>query len=244
MNLKGKTVLITGAAKRVGKAIAVAFAQKGANVLVHYHHSLKEAMCLVCELRSWGIQSKAYRANLNRVSEISRLSQLVLKDFKNIDILVHNASAFYPIDFEKVSEKNWDDFLGIHVKAPFFLVQNLLPSFKKNKSVVILLGDKGPTRAKGRFLPYEVSKEALAVLSRKLAKHLAPSTRVVCVHPGLAMPPDKMDPRTKKRLAQENLLKTWGEQEDVAKAVVFLAEQPFITGAELIVDGGQFVSSL
>ena len=243
-NLKGKTVLITGGSKRIGKSIALAFAQKGANVLIHYHRSLKEATCLVCELRSHKVKSKAYHADLSQVAEISRLAGRIQRDFSKIDILVHNASVFYPVDFEKVLEKNWDDFLNIHVKAPFFLVQKLLPALKKGKASVIMIGDKVPTRPKAHFLPYEVSKEALTSLTRKLAIYLAPHVRVACVQPGLILPPKNLSQAAQKRLAQENLLKSWGCQEDVAKAVVFLAEQPFVTGAELVVDGGQFVSRL
>ncbi|QQR81737.1 MAG: SDR family oxidoreductase [Deltaproteobacteria bacterium] len=244
MNLKKKTVLITGGAQRIGREMALHFAKKGANVLIHYHHSLKEATCLICELRSLGVQAKAYRADLTRVADLKRMVEKIVRDFGGIDILVHNASLFYPVDFEKVLEKNWDDFLNIHLKAPFFLIQSFLPSLKKKKEAsIILIGDRTLSRPKARFLPYEISKEALKHLSRKLAVFLAPKIRVACVQPGLILPPKNLSPAAQKRLARENLLKSWGCEEDVARAVIFLAEQPFVTGTEIVVDGGQSLVS-
>ncbi len=255
MNLEGKTVLVTGAAKRVGASIARAFAREKANVLVHYHRSLTEAGQLVCELRKLGVDAKAYRADLRKTDHIERLCEKIWRDVGGLDVVVHSASIFYPVEFERVSTDDWDAFLEIHVKAPFLLAQKLAPLMKKSMKkparasgtpetpAFIFVGDRMPARTGGRFIPYEVSKSALVSLSAKLAVHLAPSIRVNCVHPGLILAPDRISAAARKRLARENLLKTWGNQEDVARAIVFLAKQPFVTGVDLNIDGGHSLVS-
>ncbi len=259
MDLKGKTVFITGAAKRIGREIALHFARKGANVLIHYHRSLKEATCLVCELKSFGVKSKAYRANLTNARETKRLAQKILRDFSLIHVVVHNASVFYPVPFEKNSEKDWDNFLSLHLKAPFLLTQALASALKKNgRGVVIFIGDRFSGKPRKNFLAYQVSKEALLVLMKQLAFTLAPNIRVGAVCPGFVLPPEHPFSGTSTKLSRceapasprperiSTYVRIGGvagnkadgqflevPKEDVAKAVIFLAEQDFVTGEVL-----------
>ena len=228
MNLKNKTVLITGAAKRIGRVTALAFAEKGARVLVHYHRSAKEARQLSRLLTQKGVENFLYRADLSKLSEIRKMAQKILKETGGVDVLVNNASVFFPTPFEKTSEKDWIALMDVNFKAPFFLSQALAPAMKKKGGRIVNVADvlgKNPAK---QHLVYSLSKAGLIALTKALAKALAPRILVTAVCPELILPPPGK-PRTGK----------WGKPEDVAKLVISLAESDFMTGSVHFVGDGE-----
>lgn len=242
MDLAGKTVLITGGARRVGRAIAEAFAARGTNLLIHYRSSKREAESLAQGARRFGRQARLYSADLSKIREIKSLSAKVLRDVGVVDILVNNASLFYPTRLEKVKEKDWDTFLSVHVKAPFFLAQNLAPAMKKKGAGrIINIADWSGLRPYRDYLPYCVSKGAMITMTQALAKSLAPEILVTAVCPGPILPPPKLKRGERGNVAKKTLVGRWGEPADIARMVVFLAEQDFVTGSCHLVDGGEFL---
>ena len=242
MNLQGKNVLVTGAGKRVGREIARAFAERGANLLIHYRSSKREADSLAREVERFGCQARVYQADLLKVRDIKGLSTKILRDVGVVDILVNNASLFYPTRIEKVKEKDWDAFLSIHVKAPFFLAQALAPAMKKKGTGrIINIADWSGLRPYRNYLPYCVSKGAMITMTQALAKTLAPEILVTAVCPGPILPPTDLKRREKKEVARKTLVGHWGDPADIARMVVFLAEQDFVTGSCHLVDGGELL---
>jgi pteridine reductase len=240
MNLKGKTVLVTGAAKRVGHEIALAFAGRGANLLIHFRSSKKEAEALAKKVRAMGCQARIYRADLLKVRELKTLAAGILQDVRTVDVLVNNASLFHATPFPSVTENDWDDFLGIHVKAPFFLAQAFGAAMKKKGAGrIINIGDWSGLRPGKNYLPYCVSKGALITMTAALAKTLAPEVLVTAVCPGPVVPPADLGRKGRADVAKKTLVGRWGAPKDVAKMAVFLAEQDFVTGSYHLVDGGE-----
>lgn len=242
MNLKGKNVLVTGGAKRVGRAICLAFAARGARVLIHCHRSRKEAVRLAKELGRG--PDTVFAADLSKKAQCDRLAAAVVRKWGVVDVLVNNASVFYATPLEKTSEKDWDLYNAVHVKAPFFLSRALAKGMKKKgEGRIVNLTEWMERRPSPTFLVYGVSKAALVQLTQVLAKVLAPEVLVSAVCPGPVLAPDDFTPAQKRKLAERIPLKRWGTPEDVAATVVFLAESDYITGSAHIVDGGHGLRS-
>lgn len=240
MNLKRKKVLITGAAKRIGKSIALAFAQRGADILVHYHQSKNEAEELAKEIEKLGMRCSLYSADLSKTEELLQLTQEIIEKEKSLDVLIHNASVFYPTPLPEVTEKDWDIFLDLHVKAPFFLAQQLAPLLKKSvQGRIINIADGSMPHFYPNYIPYCTSKAALITLTQSLAKVLAPEILVNAICPGLILPTPGMEESQNKIAVQETLSKKWGGAEEVAKMAIHLAESDFITGQNFVVGGGE-----
>lgn len=238
MDLTGKKVLITGGACRVGRVIAETFADKKAEVLIHYHRSGREADRLLKSLRKRGVRAESYQADLQSPSAIRRMVRRILKRHGSVDVLVHSASVFYPTPFKRISDQNWDHFFQLHIKAPFLLAQLLGPVMKKKGSGRIIHIADGGHRPMTAYIPYCVTKAGLLSLTQGLAKVLAPEVLVTAVCPGPVLAPAGMSGSEKKKITRHSLLKRWGTPKDVAKMAVFLAEQDFVTGSAHWVDGG------
>ncbi len=243
MKLKGKNVLITGAAKRIGREIALEFAEHGANVVVHYQTSRTEAEQLVKKIRSKKVKAEAYQADLSDPTEIRRLTESIQKGFGSIDILVNNASVFFRTPLETATEADWNRFVSIHLKAPFFLAQALAPTMKKRGGRIINIADWSGLRPYRDYLPYCASKAGLINLTQGLAKTLAPKILVTAICPGPIFPPPTMSRKERGAVAKKTLVGRWGTPEDIAKMAVFLAESDFITGSAHLVDGGESLRS-
>ncbi|HSA59360.1 MAG TPA: SDR family NAD(P)-dependent oxidoreductase [bacterium] len=242
MDLKGKNVLVTGAAKRIGAVIARHFADRGANILLHCHRSRNEAEKLAKQLRKKKVRTRIYSADLTDMDDTRRMCREILKDVRVVDVLVNSASIFYPIAFAKIEEKNWDDVLSIHLKAPFFLAQALAPAMKKKGAGrIINIADWAALRPYKDFLPYCVSKAGLITMTQALARTLAPEILVTAICPGAILPPPWLKTADRRAAARKILVGHWGRPEDIARAAVFLAEQDFITGSYHLVDGGEFL---
>lgn len=224
MDLKGKNVLVTGAAKRVGRVIALAFADRGANVVIHYRKSRREAESLAKEVRRQGVSCWTFAADLSRENETKRTIVFLKKNRIRIDVLINNASLFRRNPRSGLSWKEWDAFFAVHVKAPFLLSHKLFDGSLRRPGRIVNIIDKSWNSPDPDYLPYGVSKAGLLTLTQGLAKALFPKILVTAVCPGLVLPPSGMSSATQKRLARQVGMKHWKRPQDVAKAVLSLVE--------------------
>jgi pteridine reductase len=242
--IAGQAVLVTGAARRVGAAIARTLHAAGADVILHYRTSAAAAESLARELNEARARSaQTLQADLLDVNELAPCIDAAVGAFGRLDVLVNNASTFYPTPMGTITLKDWDDLMGTNVKAPLFLSQAAAPALRKSGGLIINLVDIHATRPLKRFAVYCTAKAALAMLTRALARELAPEVRVNGIAPGPIMwPEDAPDPQLKAKIISQTLLQRQGSPDDVARTALFLAaEAPYITGQILAVDGGRSV---
>ncbi len=244
MELKGKVALVTGAGRRVGRAIALAFASRGVAVAVHYRSSRVEADRLTDEIAAKGGRAQTFRADLEKVTDIEAMVAAALAAFGRIDVLVNSASVFERKPIEEVTERDWDVALDTNLKAPFFLSKLAGAAMRKQGAgKIINIGDWAGIRPYNNYLPYTVSKTGIIGLTRALAKALAPEVQVNCVALGPVMAPEDYSADEIARLVNATLTKKMGSPEDVARAVLFFCEgTDFATGATLLLDGGRLIA--
>jgi pteridine reductase len=244
MKLDGKIALVTGAGRRVGRAIALALAERGAILAIHYRSSATEAQELATAIQSPGGRAGTFPADLAKVAEIEQMTTAVIAAFGRIDVLVNSASVFYRKPFEELTEEDWDVNLDTNLKAPFFLAKFAGASMRRTGAgKIVNIGDWAAIRPYNNYLPYVVSKSGLVGLTRALAKALAPEVQVNCVALGPVMPPEDYDSAEIETLKKATLTKTLGSPEDVARAVLFLCEgTDFATGSTLMLDGGRLLN--
>ncbi|NPA52830.1 MAG: SDR family NAD(P)-dependent oxidoreductase [Aquificae bacterium] len=240
MEIKGKNALVTGSAKRIGKAIAVNLAKEGANVIVHYRSSKEEALKVKQEIESFGVKCALVKADLENLEEVFFLAFESLRIFGSIDILVNNASIYYPTPLEELKEEDIDRFYNVHVKAPLFLSKELgLSMFKNKNGRIINIADYSAIKPYPNYIAYNISKGAMLTLTRNLAKELAPYVLVNAVLPGPIVPPEDLE--DKNIPLKKTVLKKWGREVEIWKAVKFLIESDFTTGVFLPVEGGRLI---
>lgn len=242
--LSGKTVLITGGARRVGAVIARTLHAAGANVVVHYRGSAADAKAVAKELNTARPDSAALvQADLLDIKRHAALVEVAVKTFGQLDVLVNNASSFYPTPVGEITESHWNDLLGTNLKAPLFLSQAAAPALRKTRGLILNLADIHGTRPLRHYTTYCVAKAGLIMLTKSLARELGPEVRVNAIAPGPVMwPEDGADPALQKKIIERTLLKRSGSPEDVARtALFFCTEAPYITGQILAVDGGRSV---
>jgi len=244
MELKSKVALVTGAGRRVGRAIALAFAERGASIAVHYRNSKREADEVVGAVRKLGGKSDAFGADLEKVADIEKMVAAVLAAFGRIDVLINSASVFQKKSLDEVTERDWDVHLNTNLKAPFFLSKFAGAAMRRQGAgKIVNLGDWAGIRPYKNYLPYTVSKAGIVGLTRALAKALAPEVQVNCVALGPVLPPDEYDAAEVERLREGTLTKRIGTPEDAARAVLFFCEgTDFATGATLVLDGGRLIA--
>jgi pteridine reductase len=236
--LQGRVALVTGAAKRIGRAVALRLAEEGAEVVVHYRGSKEEAAEAVAEITKLGRRAMAIQADLSDVSQIKRLISEAGKNFGRLDILVNSAANFLPASIVSTTEQVWDASLGTNLKAPFFCAQAAAPWLKRSRGVIVNFADVGGLLAWPGYIPHCVSKAGVIMLTRCLAKELAPEVRVNAIAPGtITMPGDP--PEWEEDFIKRAPLRRSGKPSDVAETVVFLARSEFITGQVIVVDGGR-----
>jgi pteridine reductase len=242
MDLKNKVAVITGGARRIGRAIALDLAAHGTSVAVHYHTSQREADAVVGDITTNGGRAQTFRANLEHIAEIEQMVTNVLDAFGRIDILINSASVFSPTPIETITERDWDANLDTNLKAPFFLSKFASAAMRtQGAGKIINLGDWAGIRPYKDYLPYSVSKSGLIGLTKALAKELAPKVQVNCIALGMVIPPETYTKEEVDRLVSRTLTKTLGTPEDVARAVLFFCETDFATGAVLTLEGGRLL---
>ena len=242
MDLKGKVALVTGAGRRIGRAIALELAAHGATVAAHYRSSQAEADAVVAEIAAHTGKAQTFRANFDHVAEIEQMVSEILDAFGRIDILVNSASVFAPTPLAEITERDWDANLDTNLKGPFFLSKFAGAAMRRQGAgKIINLGDWAGIRPYKDYLPYSVSKSGLIGLTKALAKELAPQVQVNCIALGMVMPPENYTKEEVERLVSRTPTKKIGTPEDVARAVVFFCETDFATGSVLTLEGGRLL---
>ena len=242
--LSDKVVLVTGAARRVGAAIAAALHDAGARAAIHYRSSQAEAEALAARLNaSRAGSSRAFRADLADAGACERLVEEALRAFGRLDVLVNNASTFYPTPVGSITPDQFDDLVGSNLKAPLFLSQAAAPALAKQEGLILNIGDIHGLRPLGGHAVYSAAKAGLLMLTRSLARELGPAVRVNAIAPGPVMWPERgVDEALRERIVARTALKRSGSADDVAKAALYFATAaPFVTGQVLAVDGGRLV---
>ena len=244
-SLSGKTVLITGAARRVGAAIVRAMHGAGANLVVHYRKSASEAAQLADELNAKrGKSVVTMQADLLDVAKLPSLVEFAVRTFGGLDILVNNASSFYPTPVGEITPAAWDDLMGSNLKVPLFLSQAAAPALRASNGLIVNIVDIHSLRPLRNYTVYCAAKAGLHMLTRSLAKELGPEVRVNGISPGPVLWPEgKTDDDARQKIVADTILQRMGTPEDIARtALFFAASAPFITGQILAVDGGRSVA--
>jgi NAD(P)-dependent dehydrogenase (short-subunit alcohol dehydrogenase family) len=237
-SLHGQVALVTGSAKRLGRAVALRLAEEGADVVIHYHSSKGEAQSAVAEIEKCGRRAVAIAADLGKVADIKRLFDVSSKHFGRLDILVNSAANFLPASMVSTTEEIWDASLDANLRAPFFCAQAAAPWLKRTQGVIVNFADTGGLLGWTGYIPHSVSKAGVIMLTKVLAKALAPEVRVNAIAPGtITMPGDP--PELEADFIKIAPLRRTGTPRDISDAVLFLIHSKFITGQVLAVDGGR-----
>lgn len=237
--LSGRVALVTGAGKRLGRVVALRLAREGADVAIHYGKSAAEAAEVVAEIERLGQRAAAFPAELTDIAAIRKLVADMVAHFGRLDILVNSAANFLETKFAETTEAEWDASLDTNLRAPFFCAQAAGPHLAKSGSgVIINFADIGGLIGWREFLPHSISKAGIILMTRVLAKELAPRVRVNALAPGtVTMPGDP--PEWEKDFIERAPLKRSGRPDEIADAVMFLIGAEFVTGHVLVIDGGR-----
>jgi pteridine reductase len=236
--LRGKVALVTGAGKRLGRAVALRLAGEGASVAVHYRASAAEAQEVVAEIKKAGGEAVAVSAELTSMDGIRNMVKMATHELGRLDILVNSAANFLPSSIISTTEEVWDAALDTNLKAPFFCAQVAAPWLKRSKGVIINFADTAGISGWPGYMAHSIAKAGVIMLTRVLAKSLAPEVRVNAIAPGtISMPGDP--PEWEADFIKVAPLKRTGTPDDICDAVVFLARSEFTTGQVLVVDGGR-----
>jgi pteridine reductase len=242
--MQGRVALVTGGARRVGAAIVRELHAAGANVLVHYRDSEADAAKLEAELNAARPRSAAkVKAELLAPIAPRALVAAALESFGRLDILVNNASMFFPVPVGEMESSHWEELIGSNLRAPLFISQQAAPELAKNEGAIVNIVDIHAERPLKGYALYSIAKAGLAAMTRALALELAPRVRVNGVAPGaIAWPDDGQFPDAERaRIVATTPLARTGSPQDIARAVRFLAGEPYITGQILAVDGGRSI---
>ena len=237
-----KRILITGAAKRIGKEMALSFFNKGWDIVIHYNSSKEEAEALAHKMNSErGNSAILVQANLDNANEVEKLAEKILSKNGSIDALINNASTFYPTPVGTFSEENWNALMGSNLKAPLFLIQSLHKELEKNKGFIINVTDINVDRALVNHSIYLAAKSGLQTLTKSLAKELAPYIRVNAIAPGAILEPPNTEwtSEQKNNIINAVPMKRMGTEKDIVDAAIYLSEAEYVTGQILNIDGGK-----
>jgi len=237
-----KTILITGAAKRIGKEMALSFFNRGWDIVIHYNSSSEDALALADEMNSKRINSAVIvQANLDKADEIKKLADQTISKNGRIDALINNASTFYPTPIGTFSEDSWNALMGSNLKAPLFLIQLFCEELKKNKGFIINITDINVDKALVNYSIYLAAKSGLQTLTKSLAKELAPDIRVNAIAPGAILEPPNVEwtIEQKNNIINSVPMGRMGTEKDIVDAAIYLSEAEYVTGQILNIDGGK-----
>lgn len=244
--MQNRVVLITGGARRVGAAICRTLHAGGADLMVHYRSSVDDARALQAELNAVRPESVALiQADLLNIAHLPAIVHETVQRFGRLDVLVNNASSFFPTPVGEITEASWDDLIGTNLKTPLFLSQAATPHLRRAEGCIVNIVDIHAERPMKNYVVYNAAKGGLVALTKSLARELGPEVRVNGIAPGAILWPEDgtwSDELARHRIIGTTLLKRSGEPDDIARAVRFLVEDaPYVTGQILAVDGGRSV---
>jgi pteridine reductase len=242
MELEGRVALVTGAGRRLGRALAAALASRGLAVALHHHASADGAESLRDEIRAAGGRAECFPADLTDASAARELPQRVERAFGRLDVLVNSAAVMHRLTVEETSIEQWDQILNLNLRSVFFCTQGAAPALRRNRGRVVNLADLAGLEPWAAFAAHSVSKAGVVMLTKVLALSLAPEVTVNAVAPGAVLVPEHYDQAARSFLERTTPLKRLGAPADVIGAVLYLLEAgDFVTGATLVVDGGRLV---
>jgi pteridine reductase len=240
MELRGRVALVTGAGRRLGRAIAVALGRAGARVAVHYHASEAGARETVRLVEAAGGEARSFRADLREAEAPARVVDEVAREMGGLHALVNSAAVMERTPLGSVTAEQWDAMMALNLRAPFLAAQ-AAAAHMRDGGVIVNVADLAAFETWPGYVPHGVSKAGVVQLTRALARALAPAVRVVAVAPGAVLLPDDWDEATAARLAASTPLARLGAPDDVVGAVLYLIGADFVTGETLVVDGGRRV---
>ena len=240
METRGRIALVTGGARRIGRAIAVALASDGARVAVHYGKSSEESREVVNAIESAGGEARGFHADLRNPEAPARLVETVVREMGGLDILVNSAAIMLRTPVGEVTPAVWDDMMAINLRAPFFASQAAAKVMPEG-SAIVNIADLAAFETWTGYVPHGISKAGVVQMTRALAHVLAPRIRVNAIAPGVVMLPEGWQEESTTHLRSTTPLKRLGGPEDVVGAVRYLLSADFVTGHTLVVDGGRHV---
>jgi len=244
MDLNGKVALVTGGARRVGRALSLALARAGADVVVNCFQTAEEAERTVADIAALGRRAIALHGDVSRKDVADMLVRRTAEVFGRLDVLVNNASMFETAPLLAITEEEWDRVLAVNLKGPFLLSQAAAPLLRRDGGgVIVNIADLSAFQPWPSYAHHSVSKAGLVHLTRILATALAPDIRANCIAPGTVLPPEGYTEEDLLQSVGRAPLKKIGTPEDVARALLYLVESDFVTGEVVVVDGGRMLLS-
>lgn len=240
MQLDGSVAVVTGGAVRLGKALALALAEEGVRLAVHYNSSIGPAEATVGEIRALGSDAVALRADLSQADQVSSLIGQAAQQWGRLDILVNSAAIFEPADLAHTSVESWERHFAINLRAPFFLSQAFAAHVgKQRRAHIVNIADWRGLRPDISYLAYSLAKAGVLAMTRGLALALAPNIQVNAIAPGAILPPPGKDQAYLDRLADDIPVQRVGSPAEIARALLFLLKSDFVMGETVFVTGGQ-----
>jgi pteridine reductase len=240
MELRGRVALVTGAGRRLGRAMASALAGRGMMIAIHHHASSRGAYELKQEILDAGGRAACFDADLTDAAAARALPQRVVEELGRLDVLVNSAAVMHRLSFEETTPEQWDAIQNLNLRAVFFCTQGATPALRASRGRVVNLADLAGLEPWRGFAAHSVSKAGVVMLTKVLALSLAPDVTVNAIAPGAVLVPDEYDAEERERLARATPLRRLGDPTDVISALLYLLEGgDFVTGEVLVVDGGR-----
>lgn len=241
MDLRDRVALVTGGGIRVGRALSLALARKGARVAVHYNSSADGAHDVARSIVDSGGAAKTFQADLTAAGAADSLIDAVTGAFGKLDVLVNSAAVMIRTPFGEIGTDQWDDIFSLNLRAPFFLAQAAAPHLRRARGAIVNIADLAAFETWPGYIPHGLTKSGIVHMTNALARVLAPEVRVNAIAPGTVLLPENWSEKDAEHLTATTPLKREGTPGDVAHALLFLLEAEYITGETIIVDGGRSV---
>jgi len=240
MELQGRVALVTGAGRRLGRAMAAALSARGMTVAIHHHSSSEGAYQLKQQILDAGGRAACFDADLTDAEAARSLPERVVQELGRLDVLVNSAAVMHRLSFEETTPEQWDAIQNLNIRALFFCTQGAAPALRSSRGRVVNLADLAGLEPWQGFAAHSVSKAGVVMLTKVLALSLAPDVTVNAIAPGAVLVPDEYDADERERLARATPLRRLGNPDDVISALLYLLEGgDFVTGEVLVVDGGR-----
>jgi len=242
VQLEGKAALVTGAGTRIGQAIATGLAESGCDVAIHYHGSAEGAEATAQAVRKAGRRAELLHADLSDATAARGLADQAARALQRLDVLVNSAAIMVRQPIETVTPESWDQTLNVNLRATFFVSQGAVPHLRRAKGKIVNIADLAGLEPWPAYIPHSVSKAGVVMLTKALARALAPDIAVNAIAPGAVLMPDDWDERSREHIRDTSPLERLGTPADVVAAVRFLlAGTDYATGTVLVVDGGRLI---